>query len=49
MTTTRRILHTLAPLAVPAWLALVVYGGAWLNGTPILGDSPNPPAYPRVP
>jgi hypothetical protein len=46
----RRILHALAPLAVPAWLALVVYGGAWLNGTPILlGDSPNPPVWPRYP
>jgi hypothetical protein len=45
----RRLLHILAPLAVPAWLALVVYGGAWLNGTLVTAEHPNPPAYPRIP
>jgi hypothetical protein len=45
----RRILHVLAPLLVPAWLALVVYGGAWLNGSLATADNPNPPAWPRYP
>jgi hypothetical protein len=35
---------------VPAWLALVVYGGAWLLGTAVvLEPGCDPPAYPRFP
>jgi hypothetical protein len=39
----------LAPLAVPAWLALAVYSGAWLLGTTPTGPEPTPPTYPRIP
>jgi hypothetical protein len=45
----RPLLRLLAPLAVPALLALVVYGGTWLLGTTPSGPEPTPPAYPRIP
>jgi hypothetical protein len=44
-----RALTTLAPLAVPIWLALVVYGGAWLLATTPAGPEPTPPAWPTYP
>jgi hypothetical protein len=45
----RSPLRLLAPLAVPVWLALVVYGGTWLLAATPAGPTPTPPAWPTSP